>query len=118
MASYIEIVGLADGSNGRKCSAHLVCGRQIAPGNLVRLLPTVIVNELGQNEYAIGVRIVKGGRDSCLVGFIPREFHAFRTLYENKYAQILELLANSKNSEHRRKSYKSKGLAIASLLES
>lgn len=114
---YVDIVGLVESTNGRSCKQHDVCGLVVKVGSLIRLAPVVVENADGQNEYAIGARIFDNGVESCLVGFVGREFHFFREQYEFKIVQVQQLLAESKNTELRRRSHFNRGVAVAYILE-
>ncbi len=116
MPTYVEIVGLLEANNNRACEQHKVCGQTVVKGSLLNLKPCVIVNESGRNEYAISANIMLDGIETCTVGFVAREFHPFRARYEHKLVQVIELLCESTNTEHRRRSYVNRGIAICVLL--
>lgn len=99
--NYIEVVGLFEKNNGRTCKAHPEgCGLHVEKNAVIFLKPLVIINQEDKNEYAIGAYLMNAGVESCLIGFIAREFHCFRGMYEFKLVQILELLSESKNTDH------------------
>jgi hypothetical protein len=113
---FVEILGLLENGNGRTCPRHENCGSQVVVGSLLLLLPVVITNIENENEYAIAAVILEDGKPTCTVGFMGREFHYFREQYENKLAQVSELLLDSTNSEHRRRAHINRGIAISYLL--
>ena len=113
---YIEILGLAENGNGRTCPRHGNCGSQVVVGSLLLLLPVVVTNTQNENEYAIAAVILDGGKPTCTIGFLGKEFHFFREQYENKLAQVCELLLDSSNSEHRRRAHINRGIAVSYLL--
>jgi hypothetical protein len=113
---YIEVLGLLENGNGRACPKHSVCGSRVIVGSLLVLLPVAITNGQNENEYAIAAVILENGTPTCTVGFVGREFHYFREQYENKLAQVSELLLDSTNSEHRRRAHINRRIAVSYLL--
>lgn len=116
MFKFVEIYGLKANGNGRSCQSHVVCGETVGVGSLLLLKPVVIINSNNQNEYAIAALLMVNDVESCTIGFIGREFHHFRTQYENKLVEVVEILADSKNTEHRRRSHANKGIAVCLLI--
>jgi hypothetical protein len=115
--TYVQIVGLGKGTNGRTCRDHRdFCGVQVKKGDTLYLKPVIIINQEGKNEYAIAAYILKDGLEACRVGFIAREFHFFKERYENKLVQVQELQSQSNNKEYRRRSHLFGEVAIAVLL--
>ena len=116
MPKYVEILGIEASNSNRSCEVHKVCGIKVEQGTILFTKPVVILNESGQNEYAIAATILNNGVEECTVGYVGREFHFFRQQYENKLLQVVECLKDSKNIEHRRRSHLSKGIAVCVLL--
>lgn len=109
----MEILGLKENNNGRKCHMHSTCGEQVVPGCMLLLKPTIIQNTSNQAEYAIAASIMVEGVEKCRVGFVGREFHIFRSRYEHKLVEVVEVLEKSSNTAHRRRSHANRGIATA-----
>jgi hypothetical protein len=110
--SDFEIVGLIGTSNGRSCSEHTCCGSQVVVGDLFRLKKTLVSVEEGIEE-AICCVLVRRGRESCTVGFVPRALHGWRPMLEhiNSHAQVVEMYVTSRNTQKRRKNHQNLGMA-------
>ncbi len=76
----------------------------------------MVRDEQNKLEYAICAIMLNNGVEGCTVGYLGREFHYFRRQYEHKLVEVVELLDDSKNIEHRRRSYVNKGIAVAFLI--
>lgn len=112
----VEIVGLTDGSRGRSCESHNVCGSTIDLDSLVRFrIESIDVD--GKEERAICVYSVSDGIDRCRVGFLPRHYKKYAKKYNGRLAQVVELLWLSEESYLRSKSHRNRGMCKASLLE-
>jgi hypothetical protein len=109
---YTEVVGLLESGNGRSCRDHVACGTVVNIGSILLLKNTTVVNQDGKNEFAIKAVLLTDGVESCTVGFIGREFHFRRFDYSDKLIEVAELLSESANSEHRRRSHVHRGIAI------
>ncbi len=117
MVVYLEISGLKANTNGRSCRIHSVCGETVEVGNVLLLQPTIVLNKQGLNEYAISAKLMIHGIESCSVGYICKEFHYFKQMFENKLCKVVELHYNSNNAEHRRRSDRNMGIATCVLLD-
>lgn len=117
MTVYLEIVGLNEMNYGRICNVHTQgCGKIVTTGTLLILQPTVIETDTGR-EYAIAAICADGNIRTCTVGYIAKEYLFFKMRYENKYAQVVELLEYSRNTEHQKRSKINHGIAKCVLLE-
>lgn len=108
----IEIVGLYCGSNGRSCCSHKICGQYVVPGDLLRLVQTVVDVD-GEVEEAIKFVRVVDGVDCCDVGFVPR-VQATLTNIKNSidtFVIVKDLYAFSNNLYKKEKSDKNRGMA-------
>jgi hypothetical protein len=116
--SDFEIYGLNGSSNGRSCSSHACCGLQVKVGDIVRLKKTVVDVETGVEEAIVCV-LVRCGRETCSVGFIPRALHAWDPVVEhiNRHAQVVEMYAVSRNTQKRRKNHMNCGVAGCMFLD-
>lgn len=111
-SSDLEIVGLFSSSNGRSCSAHRCCGREVKKGNVLRLVKTCVTINMAPEEAIKCVRIVDGV-DSCTVAYIPRVWGNLPRVKRNidKFVVVQELYAESANVSKRMKSKKNMGVA-------
>jgi hypothetical protein len=110
--SDFEIVGLLGSTNGRSCNLHDACGSQVHVGDVVRLKRT-LVNVADGSEEAICCVLVRGGRETCTVAFIPRALHSFKPILDhiNSHAQVIEMYVTSHNTQKRRKNHQNMGMA-------
>jgi hypothetical protein len=110
--SDFEMVGLHGVTNGRSCNLHVCCGTHVVVGDVVRLKKTIVEVHDGIEE-SIACVLVRRGRESCIVGFIPRPLHHFRPILEhiNKHAQVVEMYSTSRNTQKRRHSHMNVGVA-------
>ncbi len=113
---YVEILGFKSPTNQRHCNKHSVCGEIVAVGTMVYLKPTTIKNTQNTVEFAIEAVVIADGVEGCRVGFLAKEFHMFSNKYEHKLVQIIDLLDQARNSEHRRRSHLNYGIAVGYLL--
>jgi hypothetical protein len=112
-----EIVGVLKGTNGRSCTAHLVCGEHLRAGDLI-CFRSVVVDVDGSTEDAIAAVRILDGTQTCIVGFLPRSIVKRRGgEFPTKYAQIIELYAESDNPVLRRKSNMNFGIASFRMLD-
>jgi hypothetical protein len=110
--SEIEVVGLLGSSNGRSCNLHAVCGSQVSVGDVLRLKKTLVDVDDGVEE-AISCILIRVGRETCTVGFIPRALHNFKPVIDhiNCHAQVVEMYVTSRNTQKRRKNHQNMGMA-------
>jgi hypothetical protein len=64
-------------------------------------------------EEAICCVLVRRGRETCTVGFVPRALHHFQPIIDhiNCHAQVVEMYATSRNTQKRRKNHLNVGMA-------
>ncbi len=108
----IEIVGLYCGSNGRSCCSHKICGQHVVPGDLLRLVQTVVeVN--GEVEEANKYVSVVDGVDCCDVIFVPRVQATLKNIKNSidTFVIVKEHYAFSDNLYKKEKSDKNRGMA-------
>lgn len=117
MADILEIVGLYSDTNGRSCSVHAICGDHVNVGDVLRLVATV-VDYKGSLEPAVKCVKVVDGTDACTVAFVPRNLSDLPKVKEhlNKFVQVTELYAESKNTYKRSKAKANYGVAAVRLL--
>jgi hypothetical protein len=110
--SQFEIYGLSASSNGRSCHVHTCCGSQVAVGDVVRLKKTIVECDTGLEE-AICCVLVRCGRETCTVGFVPRPIIGWQPIVDhlNRHAQVVELYVVSRNTQKRRKNHMNCGVA-------
>jgi hypothetical protein len=112
-----EIVGIKNATNGRSCSAHLVCGEHLRAGDLIRFR-SMVVDVDGDTERAVAAVRILDGTETCIVGFLPRSIVKRRGAeFPPKYAQIIELYDESDNPVLRRKSNQNFGVASFRMLD-
>ena len=114
----IEIVGLKNSSNGRSCGVHAICGEDVGPGDVLRLVPCVIfVGDTPENAVK-AVKVVDG-MDSCTVGFVPRAQAKLKKVrdHHNKFVTVKELYEDSGNSYKRSKDRSNYGMASVAFLD-
>ena len=129
-----EIVGIFSPTHGRSCERHEVCGRELKVGCIVRFRRDVIMvdrvrgveGDVGTApeglapETVIKAVLIKDGRESCVIGFLPRHIalrpQAVQSL-TGQYAQILELYDLYDIDKHQKvKSVRNNGMASYVLL--
>lgn len=108
----IEIVGLHSATSGRSCSIHQCCGTSVVPGDVLRLVSTIVFLDGGTEQ---GIKLVKieGGHETCTVGFVPRVWVNLAKVKRNvgHFGQIKELYRDSLSSFKREKSHRNMGMA-------
>ena len=117
MADF-EMVGLTSNTNGRCYCVHDTCGKEIAIGEVLRLVPCA-VSVHGVIEEAVKCVKVTDGVDTCTVAFVPRAIAALPKVQNNfnEFATVTELCGHSKNKHKRDKSHKNGGMAAVVLLD-
>jgi hypothetical protein len=114
----IEIAGLHSPTNGRSCTIHEVCGRNVKPGDLLRLVRTVVCVR-GNNVDALKCVRVMDGVDGCTVAFVPKHFLKMQLVQDNinKFVYVKEMYRLSHNLYKREKSSMNFGMASCIFLE-
>jgi hypothetical protein len=112
-----EIVGLNANTNGRSCTLHECCGKEVEPGDVLRLVPTSVSID-GVIEDAVKCVLVIQGNDTCTVGFVPRVIANTEMVKEHHYlfVQVKEVYDDSDNTYKHKKSYKNHGMAKVAVL--
>jgi hypothetical protein len=110
--SDFEIYGLASTTNGKSCVYHECCGSQVVLGDIIRLKKTLVDVATGVEE-AIACVLVRLGRETCTVAYVPRALLQWPPIAEhiNKHAQVVELYVMSRNTQKRRKNHLNLGVA-------
>ena len=113
-----EIVGLLSSTNGRSCTLHDCCGKEVEVGDVLRLVACTVSVD-GVVEEALKLVRVLDGVDQCTVAFVPRVLMSLPAVknHINKFVQVSELYKESENSYKRDKSYKNCGMAKVSTLD-
>lgn len=111
-ACDLEIVGLFSSTNGRSCSAHQCCGKEVKKGDILRLVKTVVTVNMAPEEAIKLVRIIDGV-DGCTVAFVPRVWTNLNMVKRNinKFVVVQELYEHSSNVSKRMKSKRNLGVA-------
>lgn len=112
-----EVVGLENGSNGRSCCQHDICGKYLLPRDVVRLVKCVVTSEMGPEEAIKLVRIMDGN-EGCTIGFIPRVQGNLPKIQNavDSCAQVLDIYKHSKNETKQFKSKRNQGMCCCILL--
>jgi hypothetical protein len=110
--SEFEIFGLNSNTSGRSCNLHECCGSQVTVGDIVRLKKTLVDLDHGTEE-AVACILVRRGRETCTVAYVPRALLHWQSIAEhiNKHAQIVEMYVMSRNTHKRRKCHLNMGVA-------
>ena len=97
-----QIVGLHDASLGRSCERHEGCGKELEVGSFIRFKRVILLVDEARGitggegtapETVIKVVLLKGGYETCSVGFLPRRIalHWNSHQLHGQFAQIIEL---------------------------
>ena len=101
-----ELVGLGQGSNGRSCTEHEVCGVQAMVGTIFKIKLCVLMVNGNPEEALKAVALFKDGEvymEGCTIGFLPRAMvTGFKDKYLNKTCVILEMYMDN-DSKHKRR---------------
>ena len=84
----ITIVGISASDRNRSCEDHTCCGRSLTLDSVVRFKYCQIVID-DEEETAIEVVSIRGGLDSCRVGFLKRYYIEETRRLDGKVAQII-----------------------------
>lgn len=68
-------------------------------------------------EEAVAASMIVDGHESCRVGFLPKSCLAIKYRFVGKFAQVVEMYADSDNSHKRRKDARNHGMASCTLLD-
>ena len=69
----IDVVGVENGSNGRNCTDHVVCGHFVQEGDKLYCKWAVQEVEEGEKETCVQVyRLAGDGFVGCHIGYLPR----------------------------------------------
>ena len=109
-----EILGLTEGSQGRSCTSHRVCGKHLRENDLLKLKKAVVEFESGLVKLLKVVKI-QDGVETCTVGFLNSKEDDWDKL-DIEFAQVTELYEDSENSYKRKKSKRLTGMAAIVLL--
>ena len=71
----------------------------------------------GSAQQRFKVLVVEDGTELCHVGFLPREYAFQHRGLDGKFAQVLELYADSESPARREKSHRNHGVASFILLD-
>ena len=112
----VDIVGIEEGSCGRSCEEHGVCGTVLEENAVVRIRHVQILVD-GSEESALAAYWIEDGIDRCHVGFLPRHLLKHWKEYDGRIAQIVEMYNDSENSAKRRKSQRNLGCCCAVLID-
>jgi hypothetical protein len=104
------------GSRGRSCEHHAICGNNLILDCVVRLRKVQIVADDGHEETAVAAYWVSDGVDLCRVGFLPQQFIKHANKFDGKLAQITEFLAMSDSPSCRRLSCRYRGMCRAAII--
>lgn len=110
-----EIVGLAQSTNGRSCTAHEICGMQATVGTLFKIRLCIIEVDGSHEEALKAVVIAKDGdvyMEFCTIGYLQRAMvTGFRERYLNKTCRIIEMYADNESPHKRRMDHRCCGTA-------
>ena len=112
----VDVYGLKEGSRGRSCECHDVCGSVVEIDTCLRFLAVQIMAN-NKEETAIAAYWVTDGVDRCRVGFLPRYCVKHKADFDGKLAQVTKLLWNSSNKETKSKSHRNCGVITTALIE-
>ena len=121
--SDFQIVGLMSSTNGRSCTRHSCCGKELKIGDIFRLVKCVVAIKKTGTEEIIedGIKAVKieDSIESCTVGFVPRAHMKLPVIRNNisKFCIVSELYSKSENKYKRIASLRSYGIAGANALD-
>jgi hypothetical protein len=93
-----DVVGIHLSSQGRSCASHTACGTILQEGSLVRYRNCLIRTDLNRRKWVLGVYLVEHGRDTCLVGFLPKDLQRHSHRYRGRLARVCDMLDLSPNS--------------------
>jgi hypothetical protein len=112
----VDIIGCDEGSDGRSCISHEVCGKFVQVGDILVLRWEVI--PIGDDiEEVIKAHVIRDGSQECHIGYLPRHLLRQKERYKNKMAVVIEDLRLSTNFQRRRRSERNKGILYCNMLD-
>lgn len=114
---FVEVVGLEEGSCGRSCPIHTVCGTSVHEGKHLRIRTTFNANHKGKLVRALGVYAICDitGDDTCLVGFLRRHKLRHAAEYEGQHIVVDEMLVESEDPSRVLRNTQYKGCCVAQI---
>ncbi len=88
----------------------------IQKGSVMYLTPDIFLNEDEKNEYCIKAVVINEGVESGLAGYVGREFHKLKGLYENQLVQVIKLYSDSTNPQEKKLSTERKGVCLCRII--
>jgi len=116
MGNDVDVVGCDDGSNGRSCASHVVCGTHLKVGDVV-IFRWAVIPFNDEAEEVIEVYVIRDGSQACHVGFLPRRLVKQKEKFMNKMAIVIEDLRVSENIQKRRRSHRNVGAVVCRMLD-
>lgn len=115
-----DVVGIENGSNGRNCEQHLICGQFISKSDFLYCKWAVQKID-GEDEAVVKVfKLASDGHVGCHVGYLPRRLiKASRDesgkkdagqKYDGIWLKIVSDLRLSNNSSERARSHRNMGM--------
>ena len=114
----VEVVGLEDGSSGRSCSMHAICGSTVHPDKHLKICSTYTLNLKQKKIPALGVYALcaNTAEVTCLVGYLRRHKLRHTAEYEGQYIIVTEMLKESEDSSKLAYNNAHKGCCITRIL--
>ena len=108
-----KVIGLNEGTIGRSCMHHQVCGQVVAEGDVLRQKKSV-ANYEGTLMETIKYVLVCNSFEQCTVGFMPKGNITADIVDEcrDQFVQVIKLYGKSDNPEERNKDSIHKGVAL------
>jgi flagellin-specific chaperone FliS len=88
----------------------------IQKGSVMYLTPDVFLNEDGKNEYCIKAVEILEGVESGLAGYVGREFHKLKGIYEFQLVQVVKLYSDSTNPQEMKVSTERGGVCLCRII--
>ena len=88
----------------------------IKVNDMVLIKPDVYVNGDGLNEYCLEAYVMQEGIETEMLGYVGREFLAFKGLLEYKLGQITKVLNCSTNRKEKQESIECNGVCICKIV--
>ena len=71
----------------------------------------------GVIEEAVACHVIRGGTESCRVGFLSRAMLPMKDRYIGKFAQVCEFYKDSESKQKRRYNHMMRGIAGAVMID-
>ena len=111
----IPIVGISESDRDRSCENHTCCGRSLELDSVVRFkYCQVLIDE--EEETAIEVVSIRGGLDSCRVGFLKRHYIEDNRRLDGQVAQIVAFHRDADNQIDKDFDFYQHGACYAAIL--